>query len=102
MQPHRALRVPAHHLGRLLRIVPVPRLQLVPGNTQLPSLTDRHDLPLAVDDLGPGVRHQMAHGAEFDVQRIVVARVEARGGRFGQAVRGGELAHAEAEDHELH
>lgn len=77
MQPQHARFIPHHDLVRLLRVVPVPSLQLIATNAELAAGADGDDLAVAVHNLGHGVRHQRANRGQTRVDRIVGKGVEA-------------------------
>lgn len=102
VQPQHPRRISHHGLIRLLRVVPIPGLQLVSCDAQLPPGTDRHNVAVAIHDLGMSVGHQGAHGRQPPAHRVVGEGVEARRRRLGQTVAAGELGHAEPLHQELH
>ncbi len=102
VQPQHARPVAHHDLGRLLRVVPVPRLQLVAGDAELAAGADGDHVALVVDDLGARVRHQRPHRRQPLVHGVVREGVEARRRRLRQPVAARELGHAEPRDQQLH
>lgn len=100
MQPQHPALVAHHDLGRLLRVIPIPCLQLVPADAELAPCADGHDLALSVHNLGHGVRHEGPHGGEAHIDGVVGEGVEARRARLGQPVARRELGHAQP-GHEL-
>lgn len=102
MQPEDAGLVADHDLVGLLRVVPVAGLQLVAADAELAAGADGHDVAVAVDDLGQGVRHQRANRGQTSVDRVVGEGVEARRRRLRQAVARRELGHAQLRHQLLH
>lgn len=102
MEPQHPGRVAHHHLGRLLRVVPVPGLQLVPGHAQLAPVTDGHGAAVGVDNLGARVRHQRAHRRQPRIHGIVGKGVEACRRRLRQPVAARKFDHPEALHQHLH
>lgn len=102
MKPQHPRGIPHHHLIRLLRVIPIPRLKLIPRHAQLPPHPDGHDVAIPVDNLGMGMGHQCAHCRQPLINPIVRKGVEAGGGGLGQPIAARELGHAESVDQELH
>lgn len=84
LQPRHALRISDESLGRLLWVIPIALGELVPSNTELTPLANWHNVALGVDNLGPGVRQDLAYGRQSCVDTVGREGIEAGGGGLGE------------------
>lgn len=84
LQPSDTFGIGDKGLGCLLWVVPVTLGELIPCHIEFTSLSNRNNVALGINNLGPGVRQNLSDRGKSGVDTVGGEGIEAGRGRLGE------------------